>query len=472
MKNTIYKLLTLLSITTTTIFAQTNSGIEGNWLGTLDAGGAKLRLVVKISKSPDGAFVARFDSPDQGATDLPIDSITQKERSVSFGAARFGISFEGALNEKGDEIAGTFRQGAASLPLVFKRAGEIEKPKRPQTPQKPFPYKEEEVTFKNAKDNVKLAGTLTAPAGDGKFPAVILITGSGAQDRDETIYGHKPFLVLADYLTRRGVAVLRVDDRGVGGSDAGASTATSENFAEDVLAGIEFLKSRREIDPEKIGLVGHSEGGMIAPMVAARSKDVAFIVLMAGLGQTGEDVIYTQTARLQKAEGASEFMTGETVKAMKNALAILKAETDNKAVAARITEALEKQKSAFNEEQKKQFEAVEKTIKAQIPMYTTAWFRYFVAFDPQPVLKKVKVPVLAVNGENDLQVAAKENLDSIDAALKAGGNKNVTILKFSKLNHLFQTSETGSPAEYQRIEETIAPAVLETIANWILKNAK
>ncbi len=472
MKKTIYKLLILLSFMSVTIFGQNNPGIEGNWTGTLDTGGAKLRIVLKVSKASDGSLTAKFDSPDQGATDLPVDSIAQKDKTVSFSAARFGISFDGTLNEKSDEIAGNFKQGANSLPLIFKRTGEIQKAKRPQMPQKPFPYGEEEVSYKNTKDNVKLAGTLTLPKGAGKFPAVILITGSGAQDRDETIFGHKPFLVLADYLTRRGVAVLRVDDRGIGGSEAGAAGATSENFAGDVLAGVEYLKTRREIDARKIGLIGHSEGGMIAPMVAVRSKDVAFIVLMAGLGQTGEDVIYTQTALLQKAEGASEFVRTETAKAMKTALAITKSEKDDKIAAERINEALAKQKGGFTEAQQKEFAAVESTIKSQTPLYFSPWFRYFVAFDPQPVLKKVKVPVLALNGENDLQVSSKENLDLIATGLKSAGNKDVTTLAFPKLNHLFQTSETGSPSEYGKIEETIAPKVLETIADWIVKRTK
>jgi hypothetical protein len=472
MKKNIYILSVLLSVMSVNIFGQNNSGIEGNWLGALEVNGMKLRFVLKVSKAADGSLAAKMDSPDQGATDLPVESITQKDKTVAFSAPRFGISYEGALNATGDEITGNFKQGAASLPLVFKRTAEVAKLNRPQTPQKPFPYNEEEVSYKNAKDGVKLAGTLTTPRGEGRHPAVILITGSGAQDRDETVFEHKPFLVLADYLTRRGVAVLRVDDRGTGGSDVGALTATSENFAEDVLAGIEFLKTRKEIDARKIGLVGHSEGGMIAPMVAARSKDVAFIVLMAGLGQTGEDVIYTQTSRLQKAAGAGEFVRAETVKALKSAMAILKSERDDKLVEQRIYAALAEQRNNLSAEKQKEFEAVEKTIRSQVPLYRTAWFRYFVAFDPQPVLKKVKVPVLAVNGENDLQVAAKENLDLIGAGLRAGGNKDVTIKTFPKLNHLFQTSETGSPTEYAKIEETIAPVILETISDWILKRVK
>ncbi len=320
---------------------------------------------------------------------------------------------------------------------------------------------------------MKLAGTLTLPRTNAKHPAVILITGSGAQDRNETVAGHRPFLVLADYLTRRGIAILRVDDRGVGGSDAGSPNSTSENFAGDVIAGIEYLKSRKEINPKQIGLIGHSEGGMIAPMVAVRSKDVAFIVLMAGLGQTGEDVLYTQTELLQKADKVNKDLTTQTNALLKSIFAILKTEPDDKIAESRIRETIAKQSSEMNEEQRKVFTPVKARIESQIiPVYLTAWFRYFIAYNPHPTLEKVKIPVLAINGENDLQASAKENLNLIAAALKGGENRDYTIKSFPKLNHLFQTSQTGMVTEYGEIEETIAPVVLETISNWILKRAR
>jgi uncharacterized protein len=472
MKKLIYCTL-ILTLAALSIFGQTNSNIEGKWLGTLDFNGIKLRLALKVAKASDGSLTATFDSLDQGANDLPIGVITQKEKAVSFEAKQYGLSYEGTLNEKGDEITGTFKQGEGSQPLVFKRInGEIPKPNRPQEPKKPYPYNEEEVSYKNAKDNVKLAGTLTTPRGEGKFPAVILITGSGAQDRNETVFGHHPFLVLADYLTRKGIAVLRVDDRGMGGSESGSPDYTSENFAEDVLAGIDFLKTRKEINPKQIGLIGHSEGGMIAPMVAARSKDVAFIVLLAGLGQTGADAIYTQTELLNKAAGTSPFVTAEAIKTLKNVIAILKSEPDNKRAEQKIKDSIAKQTGAMSEEEKKAFAPAEANIRSQISLYLSTWFRYFVEFDPRPTLKKVKVPVLALNGENDLQVAFKENLDLIAAGLKEGKNEDVTIKSFPKLNHLFQTSRTGLLDEYEKIEETMSPVVPETIADWILKRAK
>jgi pimeloyl-ACP methyl ester carboxylesterase len=297
---------------------------------------------------------------------------------------------------------------------------------------------------------------------------VLLITGSGSQDRNETIAGHHPFLVLADYLTRNGIAVLRVDDRGIGGTDTGSLSATSENFAEDVLAGVSFLKQRKEIDPKMIGLIGHSEGGMIAPMVAARSKDVAFIVLLAGLGQTGEDVIYTQTELIHKAQGTPPETLTHIVSLSRRINAVVKSETDGKRIEQRINEEIAAYAGTLSEPDKQLFDPAAAAIKTFMPMYKTAWYRYFIMFDPRPVLKNVRVPVLALNGEHDLQVAWKENLDLIAASLKAGGNGDVTTKAFPKLNHLFQTSPTGLLSEYNQIEETMSPDVLKTVSDWIL----
>ena len=344
----------------------------------------------------------------------------------------------------------------------------VSKSNRPQDPKKPYPYDEEEVSYRNEKDNIKIAGTLTVPRGGGKYPAVLLITGSGPQDRNETIAGHRPFLVLADHLTRIGIAVLRVDDRGVGGTERGPLSVTSEGFAEDVLAGVGFLKQRKEIDPKMIGLIGHSEGGMIAPMVAARSNDVSFIVLLAGLGQRGEDVIYTQTELIHKAQGTHVDTIRHFNALAKTIIAIVKTETDGKRIEQRVNEDVAAYGRTLDDLQQKLFEPAATAMKAIMPMYKMPWFRYFVMFDPQLVLKNVKVPVLALNGELDLQVAAKENLDLIRAGLKAGGNTDVTTKIFPKLNHLFQTTQTGLLSEYGQIEETIAPEVLKTMSDWIL----
>ena len=458
--------LSFALIITSALAVNAQVNVEGNWLATLDIGGAKLRLVLKVEKSANG-YAAKFDSPDQGATDLPIDSIVLDGNKLTFTAAKFGITYEGTLNQAGDEISGTFKQGANEFPMIFKRVAEAPKLNRPQDPKKPYPYDEQEVSYRNEKDNIKIAGTLTVPRGGGPYPAVLLITGSGSQDRNETIAGHRPFLVLADHLTRNGIAVLRVDDRGIGGTDIGSLSATSENYAEDVLAGVNFLKQRKEIDPKTIGLIGHSEGGMIAPMAAARSNDVAFIVLLAGPGQRGEDIIYTQTELIHKAQGTPPDTLAHIIALSRRINAIVKTETDGKRIEQRINEEIAAYVGALNDIQKKQFEPAAAAVKAFISMYKTAWYRYFITFDPRPVLKNVKVPVLALNGAHDLQVAWKENLDLIAASLNE--NKDVTIKSFPNLNHLFQTSPTGLLSEYNQIEETISPEVLKTISDWILR---
>jgi pimeloyl-ACP methyl ester carboxylesterase len=455
-------------MTALAVAAQTPTpGVDGIWLATLVVNGNNIRLVLKVEKSATG-YTAKFDSPDQGATDLPIDSIVLDGNKLTFAAAKFGISYEGTLNQTGDEISGTFKQGPGSTPMTFKRVAAVPTLIRPQDPKKPYPYDEQEVSYRNEKDNVKIAGTLTLPRSAGPHPAVLLITGSGSQDRNETIAGHHPFLVLADYLTRNGIAVLRVDDRGIGGTDLGSLSATSENFAEDVMAGVGFLKQRKEINPKMIGLIGHSEGGMIAPMVAARNNDVAFIVLLAGLGQRGEDVIYTQTQLIHKAQETHPEMLEHIMALSRRINAVVKTETDANRVEQRINEEIAAYEKSLSEERKRLFWPAEMAVKSVMPMYKTPWYRFFIMFDPQPVLKNVKVPVLALNGEHDLQVAWKENLDLIAAALKAGGNGDVTIKAFPKLNHLFQTSPTGLLSEYNKIEETISPEVLKTISDWIL----
>lgn len=453
-------------------FAQNESGnLEGNWLATLDVGGTKLRLVLKIQKTADG-YTAKFDSVDQAATDLPVDSVSLNGNKMSFVAAQFGMRYEGTLNDKGDEITGTFKQGTGSTPMIFRRIGAAPTLNRPQDPKKPYPYNEEEVSYRNVKDNVKLAGTLTLPRTPGPHPAVILISGSGSQDRNETVYGHRPFLVLADHLTRNGIAVLRLDDRGVGGSDLGSLSATSENYAEDVLAGIQFLKGRKEINAKKIGLIGHSEGGMIAPMVAVRSKDLAFIVLLAGLGQRGEDVVTTQTELMQKAQGADADTIARGTALLKKLHTIVKIENDENRREQLVKEEIARHVGAMNETQRKAFASIESSIRALMPMYRLPWLRYFLTFDPAPVLRRVKVPVLALNGELDLQVAWRENLDLVAAALKEGKNKDYTVKAFPRLNHLFQTSKTGLISEYGQIEETTSPEVLKTISDWIIKRTE
>jgi pimeloyl-ACP methyl ester carboxylesterase len=446
--------------------AAAGQNLEGAWEGTLDVGVAKLRLVLKVTKATDGALAAKLDSLDQAANDLPVDAISLKDGAVHFEMKQLGAAFDGTLNKEGSELTGQFKQGGSSFPLTLKRVAKPTTLNRPQEPKLPYPYDEEEVSYENKRDGVKLAGTLTLPRGKMSFPAVILITGSGPQNRNEEVFGHKPFLVLADYLTRQGIAVLRVDDRGVGGSTGSVPNSTSENFAADVVAGIEFLKGRKGINPKQIGLIGHSEGGLVAPIVAAQSSDVAFIVLLAGPGLPGEEILYLQGALILKAGGAGAEALAKQRATQEMIFTILKQEKDNTAAERKLREEFDKQIANASEAEKTQGKQM---LEAQLKQVLSPWFRHFLTYDPRPVLAKVKCPVLALNGENDLQVPVIENTREIEAQLKAAGNKDVAVMRLPKLNHLFQTSETGSPNEYLKIEETFAPVALKTIGDWILK---
>ncbi|HLJ91260.1 MAG TPA: alpha/beta fold hydrolase [Candidatus Angelobacter sp.] len=434
------------------------SDLVGDWMGTLNTGPAKLKLVFHITSTASG-LKATLDSPDQGAKDIPFSSAQLKDGRVKLDAASIKGAFEGALSTDLSTLTGTWSQGGGSLPLQLKRvksAAELQHHPRPQEPKKPYPYREEDVAYDNQAGGDRLAATLTVPNGKGPFPAVVLITGSGPQDRDESLLGHKPFLVLADYLTRKGIAVLRADDRGVAKSTGNFSAATTADFATDTEAGVAYLKTRPEINPRQIGLIGHSEGGIIAPMVAARNHDVAFIVMMAGSAVPGDEILVTQATLLAEAGGKSHEAALKVGAEERDVLNVLKQAQDD----ASLKNALHDKLAA---------EMPEEKIKVAIAQLMSPWFRYFLAYDPAPALGKVACPVLALNGERDLQVPPKQNLPVIRKALEAGGNKSFEVDELPALNHLFQTATTGSPEEYSTIEETIAPVALEKISEWILK---
>lgn len=437
----------------------TPSDIDGAWMGKLNAGSTPLRIVFHISNTPDG-LAATMDSPDQNANGLPVTSVTRSGAILTLEMKKLPATFSGTINQELTAIEGIFTQGGDSLPLVLKRVknvAELER-RRPQNPAKPYPYGEEEVTYKNRGAGIQLAATLTIPKGSGPFPAVILISGSGAQDRDGSMMGHKLFLVLADHLTRKGIIVLRVDDRGVGKSGGNPMAATTVDFATDVEAGVAFLKTRSEVDSHKIGLIGHSEGGIIAPMVAARNADIAFIAMMAGTGVPGYKVLEEQIRLLLEASGVRGEELEEGVMLQREGLALIREEKDS-----------EKLKKALMEQSAGKFS--EDQIKAQIKTMETPWFRFFLEYDPVTALEKVQCPVLAINGEKDTQVSPEQNLPAIQSALKAGGNTSFAIVELEGLNHLFQNARTGSPSEYGEIEETIAPVALNTMSDWILERS-
>jgi hypothetical protein len=444
--------LAFILLASIAIAQQPASPVAGSWEGAIEAGTVKLRIGVTVTVQPDGTLSASMDSPAQGAYGLALDNVTFADGVLKFALKRANGTFEGRLNAAGTEVTGTWTQGAA-LPLVLRKVEKFSRPNRPQEPQPPFPYRSEHVAIVNAIGRAVLDGTLTVPEGKGPFPAVILITGSGAQNRDEEIFGHKPFLVLADHLTRHGIAVLRYDDRGVGKSTGSFASATSEDFAGDAWAAWQTLSTRPGIDPKRVGLLGHSEGGLIAPMLAASHPEIAFVVMLAGSGVTGDQVVMRQTAAIMKASGASDDAIAASTALQQQVFAILREEKTT----TRIVERLSAIPGSGSKE----------AVDAAVKQWSSPWFRFFATYDPAPALTKVRCPVLAIAGGLDLQVLPEQNLPAIGAALKQGGNQNHTVLELPGLNHLLQPAKTGSPAEYAQIEVTIAPAALDTITTWI-----
>jgi uncharacterized protein len=343
---------------------------------------------------------------------------------------------------------------------------------RPQEPKEPLPYHTEEVAIKNTKANITLAGTLTLPSKEGDFPVVILITGSGAQNRDEEFFGHKPFLIISDYLTKNGIAVLRYDDRGFGQSSGNFISATPLDFASDVESAISYLKTRKEINKNKIGLVGHSEGGIVAPIVASTSKDISFIVLLAGLGIEGDKGLKQQSELTLKILGASESEIQKLKKINADISEIISKNQNTEALKVNLTKYTQENFEAMPAYLKPPGITKAQFVADQTDMIASPGYQFIWNYDPVPFLEKVICPVLALNGEKDLQVAPKENLAGISDALKKGGNTNVTTKVLPNLNHFFQECETGSPAEYATIDQTFSPIALAELTNWILKQVK
>lgn len=460
------------------------------WVGTLDAGLAKLKLQFRIYRTAEAEQLLVMDSLSQSVGGFK-GTATEAEGKSIFKIGALGASFTGTSDASGQKLTGKYKQGPGEFDLVLERRSEPEVAenlslRRPQTPKAPFPYRSEEVKFQNKPVSLTLAGTLTLPEGSGPFPAVILISGSGPQDRDETLQGHKPFLVLADHLTKAGIAVLRYDDRGVGGSNGYHALATTADFTGDALAAFEYLRTRPEIIPNKIGMIGHSEGGLIAPLAASKEPAISWIVLLAGPGVNGEQILYSQGQKILAAEGGAADQLQFQRILQESLIELLKSspgKIDRKALAqqaleritARLMELKQKEpdqnKDSSNPLSDPQSEssqaALKQLIEASLEGMDNPWFRFFIAHEPGPVLEQVKCPVLALNGSKDTQVIAELNLPAIAKALSAGSNQQATIQELPGLNHLFQTCETGGISEYAKLEETLAPQVLEIVTKWI-----
>jgi fermentation-respiration switch protein FrsA (DUF1100 family) len=464
-------LLALFVLSTLTTFGQ---DITGQWNGLLKVPGAQLRLVLNVTKTETG-YSSTMDSPDQGAKGIPVPTTTFENAKLNIAIPAGQIEYTGEL--KDNIVVGMFKQNGMEFPLNLSREA-IEKPeiKRPQEPKEPFSYYSEEVTFTNTKDNIILSGTLTLPKKEGVFPVVILISGSGPQNRNEELLGHKPFLVLSDYLTKHGIAVLRYDDRGVAESKGDFKTATTADFATDVESAITYLKTRKDINSKKIGLMGHSEGGVIAPMVASRSKDVNFIVMLAGTGIPGDELLLLQQELIAKAEGVTEAEIEYSKTSNRKVFDMIKASKDASTLNADLTKYLtyvmKNPPKGEKPHTKSENISDEGAVALQVSQIANPWMVYFIKYNPATALEKVKCPVLAVNGEKDLQVPPKENLSVINKALLKAGNKKVTFKEFPGLNHLFQECKTGSPTEYAEIEQTFSPIALDFVTQWVVNQTK
>lgn len=443
--------------------------LAGSWSGILSVQGARIRIVMNVSVSPDDSATITFDSPDQGARDLPASKIMLNGDSLFVDSKAIGANFSGKAGMDMESIAGMWQQGGISIPLTLDRLKEKIMMNRPQEPKAPFPYRVEEVTFTNEPGGFTLAGTLTIPFKENRYPLAILITGSGPQNRDEELLGHKPFLVLADWLTRQGFAVFRYDDRGFAQSKGAFKTATTFDFATDAEAALNYLKKRPEIDSAKIGFIGHSEGGLIAPIVASRRNDVAFVIMMAGPGLTGEQILLLQAALISKTEGADEKSIRSNDKLSRDMYTVLKKNSDNEKAGQKLRILLA-DFNKTNAPDTSYHPMAETGINAQIESLTSPWFRCFLTLNPESYISKITCPLLAINGSLDLQVPPEENLQAIEKALIFGGNSDYVIEELPGLNHLFQTATTGSPSEYAKIEETISPEALEIIAKWMRNN--
>ena len=437
--------------------------IIGSWAGELAVSGTKLPLIFNI-KQNGADLITTMDSPMQGAKDLPTDNSSFIDNELIIDAKKFGISYKGKFEN--ETINGTFSQGGASMPLILKRKkdGELTL-KRPQTPQPPFNYKIEEVTFTNPIDKNTLAGTLTTPSNKKDFPIVVLISGSGQQNRDSEIFGHKEFWVIADDFAKKGIGVLRVDDRVTGGSNGATTSMTTENFAGDTNAAVEFLAQKGYTN---IGLIGHSEGGIIAPMVASQNSKVKFIISMAGPGIPTDELLLLQSNAIGKASGATDEELKSIEAANRKIYSVIK-NYNGVDLNGEVKKIIIAQMQKLPKVQQPSADEIEKIAEQESKKISIPWFSYFMKINPDVYWSKLKIPVLAINGANDLQVIPKENLAGIKTSLEKAKNKHFETVEFPNLNHLFQEAKTGSVEEYAQIEQTIAPQVLDKMSAWILK---
>ena len=469
---------TLALLLSTTILISLSSfadEIEGQWTGRIEIGTQLVPVIFNIIASKDG-LEATMDSPMQGAKDIPIESVSINGNKIVFDIAVAAARYE-AIKE-GDSLIGTWKQSGQSFELKMTKQTDrttttntlepIRKLNRPQEPKPPFDYVSKEVSFLNSKDGIELSGTLTLPK--KPIAAVILVSGSGPQDRNQLFMGHKTFWVLADFLSSNRIAVLRFDDRGVGKSQGVFENSTSYDFSEDVSAGVDFLKSVPELNGNMFGIIGHSEGGLIAPVTANNNANVDFIVLMAGPSQSGQFVSENQMKKILLSNGLTQEAAeaGSEITAELNKTVLENTSTPYTELRAKLLAAYSKKWDSLSKDVKQQIKRLGGgTLPEQrIKMLTGNWYKTFLTHKPSVYLAKLEIPVLALFGEKDVQVSASEHYDLMQQTLKNGHQHSQSDI-LEGHNHLFQRSATGAISEYQHIEETLSPLLLEKIKTWI-----
>ncbi len=427
--------LTMLALLSTASFSQDKPvDLSGSWLGKIDLGTVELRIVFNIEMSEEGVYSATMDSPDQGAKGIPLGKVTVTDDSLKIEAPALMGEYLGKIISSGT-IDGTWTQGGREMELNLELQEQEFQLNRPQEPQPPYPYTEKEVTFENSDAGITFAGTLTIPGGDQLYPAVILITGSGSQNRDEEIFEHKPFKVIADYLTRNGIAVLRYDDRGVSKSGGSAIGATSEDFKDDARAGIDYLMTLDVIDKSRVGVVGHSEGGLIAQLLAAEYDDIAFIVMLAGPGTSGAEVLLDQSEYISLLYNVPDSVISLNTELNSQIYKVITEESDPATGLDRLLKHTEDSLRSKNHDDVL-IKEIRNNLSQSFSPASYPWMRYFIMSDPAKILPSVKCPVLALNGSKDCQVLAEKNIGEIKRILTESGNNSVTALVMPGLNHL------------------------------------
>ena len=469
-------------------FASQAQNFTGTWEGALDVQGNQIPIVFHIKKDSTNKWKAAFDSPSQHAFNLPCSEVIVKDDSIILIMAILNGKYAGLANTDKSQIAGSWFQGPGSLPLTVKKTSDtamVKEQKRPQTPRPPFPYHSEDVVYSNADQSIQFGGTLTYPKTDSlkgiaavhSYPAVILITGSGEQDRDETLFDHKPFAVIADYLTKQGFVVLRVDDRGMGKTTGFFSDATSMDFAKDVEAGLDFLEKQPMVNKNKIGLIGHSEGGLIAPIVADERSEIKFIILLAGPGIPIIDLMQQQMEAVSKSNGETAAKARANGQLMRIVWDEAAKNEDSTTTVQHIRMKIESWSKTLDTATLAKFKnqdtaSINRQITEAMKALNGKWYKYFISFNPQPYLEKLDCEVLALNGSKDVQVIAVTNLKGIKQSLQKSKSTKYDVIEVPALNHLFQTCVICNPAEYIVLEESFSPVALEIMGSWLKENVK